>query len=97
MGTPQHWRVRKQRYALVGDACNQCGTKHFPPRTACPVCSQAADDPFNFEGNGKDYSAPLTIKLPLPIEHLGPTLWPLPERTPEFAPYPQSLPSIREP
>ena len=89
MGTPQHWRVRKQRYALVGDACNRCGAKHFPPRAACPACSQATDELFSFEGNGRDYAIPLAIKLPLPIEYLGLTPWPLSERTPEFAPRPQ--------
>ncbi|MEA3327069.1 MAG: zinc ribbon domain-containing protein [Chloroflexota bacterium] len=38
MEVPRHWRLRKQRYALVGEICPHCETKIFPPRDICPIC-----------------------------------------------------------
>ncbi len=38
MSIPQNWRIRQQRYALVGDVCQNCHSKIFPPREVCPVC-----------------------------------------------------------
>ena len=38
MEVPRHWRLRKQRYALVGEICPHCNTKIFPPRDVCPEC-----------------------------------------------------------
>lgn len=91
MGIPQHWRVRKQRYALVGQVCNQCGARQFPPRATCPACSQAADEPFSFEPDGVDYPAPLTISLPLATEYLSLTPWRWSQRGREAAALPQAL------
>jgi uncharacterized Zn finger protein (UPF0148 family) len=45
METPRHWRLRKQRYAMLGSRCPVCGARHFPPRLVCPICGSAANDP----------------------------------------------------
>ena len=40
MEIPRHWRIRKQRYQLAGEICNQCGTAMFPSRAVCPSCAR---------------------------------------------------------
>lgn len=35
---PRHWRLKKQRYGLVGETCPHCEHKIFPPRDICPNC-----------------------------------------------------------
>lgn len=32
------WRLKKQRYGLVGEVCPHCDVKIFPPRDVCPNC-----------------------------------------------------------
>ena len=52
MEIPRHWRLKKQRYALIGEVCPHCDAKLFPPRDICPHCggrleaagAQSADD-----------------------------------------------------
>lgn len=39
MEIPRHWRLKKQRYGLVGSVCPHCDYKMFPPREVCPNCS----------------------------------------------------------
>ncbi len=38
MEVPRHWRLKKQRYALVGEVCPNCKAPLFPPRAVCPQC-----------------------------------------------------------
>lgn len=38
MEVPRHWRLKQQRYALVGEICRHCEAKLFPPRDVCPSC-----------------------------------------------------------
>ena len=40
MEVPRHWRLRKQRYQLQGEVCNNCEAKIFPPRPVCPSCGE---------------------------------------------------------
>lgn len=40
MEVPRHWRLKKQRYALVGEICPNCAAHLFPPRAVCPVCAE---------------------------------------------------------
>lgn len=40
MEVSRHWRLQKQRYGLVGEICDHCGTKIFPPRDVCPYCAE---------------------------------------------------------
>ncbi len=42
MGVPQGWRLRKQRFSLIGESCLNCGHKLFPPRDVCPECGASA-------------------------------------------------------
>jgi uncharacterized OB-fold protein len=56
MQTARHWRTRTQRYALVGEVCEGCGSKIFPPRDLCPDCEAPAKTPYTFSGLGEVYS-----------------------------------------
>ena len=38
MEVPRHWRLRQQRYTLVGEKCPHCDEAIFPPRDVCPHC-----------------------------------------------------------
>lgn len=40
MEIPRHWRLKKQRYGLVGSVCPRCDTKSFPPVEICRVCRE---------------------------------------------------------
>ena len=39
LGIPRAWRIREQRYNLVGEICTDCGEIIFPPRDVCSGCS----------------------------------------------------------
>ncbi len=56
MDIPRHWRLKKQRYALVGEVCEHCNAKLFPPRDICPECGKEAKTLFQFSGKGSVYS-----------------------------------------
>jgi hypothetical protein len=56
MDIPRHWRLKKQRYALVGEVCEHCNAKLFPPRDICPECGEEAKTLFQFSGKGEVYS-----------------------------------------
>lgn len=40
MEIPRHWRLKKQRYGLVGEVCPHCDYRMFPPRDVCPNCGR---------------------------------------------------------
>ena len=42
MEVPRYWRLKKQRYSLVGETCPTCNAHLFPPRAVCPNCADAA-------------------------------------------------------
>ena len=44
MEIPRHWRLRKQRYSMVGGVCPQCDAKLFPMRNVCPHCGHGANE-----------------------------------------------------
>jgi uncharacterized OB-fold protein len=56
MEISRHWRLRQQRYALVGEVCPHCEHKIFPPRDVCPNCAGEAKTPYVFSGQGEVYS-----------------------------------------
>jgi uncharacterized OB-fold protein len=56
MEIPRYWRLKKQRYALVGEICPHCESKIFPPRDVCPECGGEAKTPYTFSGRGQVYS-----------------------------------------
>jgi uncharacterized protein len=56
MEISRHWRLRQQRYGLVGEVCPHCEVKIFPPRDVCPNCAGEAKTPYTFSGKGEVYS-----------------------------------------
>lgn len=82
METPRHWRIKKQRYSLIGEVCESCGNKIFPPRDVCPECEAPAKTPFAFSGRGEVYSFSMVYHAP---EGFG-----------EFAPYTVALVKLEE-
>jgi uncharacterized OB-fold protein len=56
MEISRHWRLRQQRYGLVGEICPHCRGKIFPPRDVCPHCAGEAKTPYVFSGRGEVYS-----------------------------------------
>ncbi len=67
MEIPRHWRLKQQRYNLVGEVCEQ-GHKVFPPRDVCPDCHGEAKIPFKFSGRGVVYSYTTIHEAPAGFE-----------------------------
>jgi len=57
---------------LIGEVCNTCGAKLFPPRDVCPECSQPAYEPFTFSGKGEVYSYSTMHHAPFHFEEYLP-------------------------
>lgn len=72
MEIPRHWRIRQQRYALVGEVCPHCNAKLFPPRDVCPECGQDARTPYQFSGKGEIYSYTTIYEPPAGFEEYTP-------------------------
>ena len=72
MEIPRHWRLKKQRYALVGEVCPHCEAKIFPPRDVCPHCSGEAKTPYQFSGQGEVYSYTVMNDAPAGFEENTP-------------------------
>ena len=69
---PRHWRLRQQRYSLVGEVCPDCETKIFPPRDICPDCGHEAKETFKFSGRGEVYSFTTVYEPPAGFETQAP-------------------------
>jgi uncharacterized protein len=72
MEIPRHWRLRKQRYSLVGEVCPHCDAKLFPPRDICPECGGEAKNLYNFSGRGEVYSYTTVYEPPAGYEEYSP-------------------------
>ena len=72
MEIPRHWRLRKQRYSLVGEVCPHCDAKLFPPRDVCPECGGEARTPYAFSGRGKVYSHTTVYDAPAGFDTYAP-------------------------
>jgi uncharacterized OB-fold protein len=72
MEIPRHWRLRKQRYGLVGEVCPHCEAKLFPPRDVCPECGGEAKTLYNFSGRGQVYSYTTIYEPPAGYEEQAP-------------------------
>ncbi len=72
MENPRHWRLRKQRYSLVGEVCPHCNEKLFPPRDVCPHCGGEAKTPYNFSGRGEVFSYTVMHDAPSDFQHTTP-------------------------
>ena len=82
MEISRHWRLKKQRYSLVGEVCPHCEKKIFPPRDICPYCSKEAKTPYAFSGRGQVFSYT--------------TIYDPPQGYQEFAPYTVALVKLDE-
>lgn len=72
MEVSRHWRLKQQRYALVGEVCPHCQNKIFPPRNVCPECGHEARDTYQFSGRGEVYSFTTVRTAPAGFEHNAP-------------------------
>jgi uncharacterized OB-fold protein len=72
MEIPRHWRLKKQRYSLVGEVCPHCDAKIFPPRDICPECGKDAKTTFAFSGRGEVYSYTTIYDAPAGFEANAP-------------------------
>jgi uncharacterized OB-fold protein len=72
MQVSKHWRLRKQRYALLGEVCPHCQEKIFPPRDICPDCGGEAKALYQFSGRGEVYSFTEVHQAPAGHEHNAP-------------------------
>ena len=82
MEAPGYWRSQRQRHSLVGEICEGCGTRLFPPRDICPECQEPAYEPYTFKGHGEVYSYS--------------TIYQAPESYEEYAPYTVALIKLEE-
>ncbi len=72
MEVARHWRLKKQRYGLVGEVCPHCEHKIFPPRDICPDCGKEARDLYSFSGRGEVYSLTTVYDAPAGYEESAP-------------------------
>ena len=72
MEIPRHWRLKQQRYALVGEICPHCENKIFPPRDVCPYCGGEAKQQYAFSGRGEVYSYTVMHDAPAGYEQNAP-------------------------
>jgi uncharacterized protein len=72
MELPRHWRLKKQRYSLVGEVCPHCEAKIFPPRDVCPYCGGEAKEAYAFSGQGEVFSYTVMHDAPTGFENNTP-------------------------
>ena len=72
MEVPRHWRLRQQRYALVGEVCPHCNARLFPPRDVCPHCGGEAKNQYVFSGKGEVYSYTRLTDAPAGFDESAP-------------------------
>jgi len=61
---PRDWRLRVERYRLIGGRCTQCGGLAFPRRAVCQECGSTAVEDYCFSGKGEVYSYSVVYKAP---------------------------------
>ena len=70
MEISRHWRLKKQRYGLVGRVCPHCDHKIFPPRSICPHCGGELEEVPATNGRIDSYTTiykPATKEAPIAI------------------------------
>jgi len=72
MEISRHWRLQQQRYGLVGEVCEHCNAKIFPPRDVCPECAEEAKTLYAFSGKGEIYSYTTVYNAPAGFEGVSP-------------------------
>jgi uncharacterized protein len=61
---PRHWRLKQERYNLIGEVCPHCDYKIFPPKDVCPNCRGEAKTRFTFSGKGTVWSFTTIYEAP---------------------------------
>jgi len=72
MEVSRHWRLQEQRYKLVGEECDNCGVKLFPPRDVCLECEAPAKELYTFTGLGEVFSYTTIYDAPAGFEYSAP-------------------------
>ncbi len=72
MEISRHWRLKQQRYGLVGEVCPHCDAKIFPPRDVCPNCGGEAKTAFAFSGKGEVFSYTTIYEAPAGFDESAP-------------------------
>ena len=72
MEIARHWRLKQQRYGLVGEVCPHCAAKIFPPRDVCPNCGGEAKTTFAFSGKGEVFSYTTIYEAPAGFDDSAP-------------------------
>ncbi len=72
MEISRHWRLKQQRYGLIGEVCPHCDNKIFPPRDVCPNCGDEAKDQYVFSGKGEVYSFTTVYEAPSGFDKTAP-------------------------
>jgi uncharacterized OB-fold protein len=72
MEIARHWRLKSQRYGLVGEICPHCDAKIFPPRDICPNCGGEAKTTYAFSGKGEVYSYTTIYEAPAGFDETAP-------------------------
>jgi uncharacterized protein len=67
-----NWRLKSQRYGLMGERCPACGVAIFPPRDVCPECAAEAKTLLQFSGKGEVYSFTTISDAPAGFEEQAP-------------------------
>jgi uncharacterized OB-fold protein len=64
MEIARHWRLKDQRYNLIGSECSHCKKQYFPPREVCPACGKEIAKAYHFSGLGEVYSFTTIYEAP---------------------------------
>lgn len=72
MEIARHWRLKQQRYGLVGEVCPRCDYKIFPPRDVCPNCGDEAKTLYAFSGKGEVFSYTTIYEAPTGFDAYAP-------------------------
>jgi uncharacterized protein len=72
MEIARHWRLKPQRYGLVGEVCPHCDSKLFPPRGVCPNCGDESHTLYQFSGKGEVFSYTTIYEAPAGYEDFAP-------------------------
>ncbi|MFQ3534967.1 MAG: Zn-ribbon domain-containing OB-fold protein [Aggregatilineales bacterium] len=72
MHISQNWRVKTQRYELIGEKCPSCGKFIFPPRDICPECAAEAKTEYTLSGKGVVFSYTVVQEPPAGFEEQAP-------------------------
>jgi uncharacterized OB-fold protein len=72
MEIARHWRLKAQRYNLIGTTCPKCGEKSFPPREVCPKCGGDVTGTIAFSGRGEVYSFTTIYEAPSGFDENAP-------------------------